>query len=347
LTVDLHGVTKPVLNRLSPTSGEWSFGNRRGIDYTNVETVTPIPVTLSGQVFNDLNGNGVKEPNEPGLPGFLIQLSPNPDGTPTATTATDANGNYRFTNLPPGTYQDVEVQQPQRRLTSPAGGRYQVTVVSGQNVTGRNFGNLDSASKSYVYQVYLDLLGRKVDPLGLANWSSRLDQGWARQQVVAGIQASLEYRQRVVEQTYQQFLRRAADVVGLQTWVAFLGNGGTLRLLQASVLASPEYFARRGGGTNAGFLVALYADVLGRAPVGAAGFAAALQAGVPRIDVATAVLTSLESNTRLVGQLYQQYLRRPADPTGLQTWVGLLSRGGTVEQVIQGIVGSLEYYTRF
>ena len=173
-----------------------------GMGYTLVATLTsPTSLTatsaafdqaptgvVSGTVFDDLNGDGVREPNEPGLQGFVIQLTLVTNGTPASAT-TDADGNYQFTSLPPGTYQAVEVQQAQRRMTAPAGGNYQVPVLSGQTVSMLDFGNLDSASKSYVYQAYLDLLGRPVDPQGLNYWSSRVD-GLAQEQFVADIQAS-------------------------------------------------------------------------------------------------------------------------------------------------------------
>jgi endoglucanase Acf2 len=346
LSLNLQGVTNSTLTQFSSTSGEWNFGNRRGLDYANVAALAPVPVTLSGQVFDDLNGNGVKDPNEPGLPGFVIQLDVGADGTPVATVVTDQNGNYQFVNVLPGGHVVTELQQTQRRLTSPSGGSYQVTVVSGQNIPALNFGNLDSASKSYVYQIYLDLLGRNVDPAGLEFWNGLLNQGISRPQTVASIQGSLEYLSGEVRQTYQDYLQRPADDGGLSFWVTFLGHGN-LRQMQEQFLASTEYFVHRGNGTNDGFLVALYADVLGRTPGGSEAFAAALQAGEPRIFVATAVLTSPESNTRLVEQLYGQYLRRHSDPNGLQAWVAFLSAGGDVEQVIQGLVGSQEYYARF
>ena len=119
--------------------------------------------------------------------------------------------------------------------------------------------------------------------------------------------------------------------------------------MQADFVGSQEYFEKQGGGTNDGFLTALYGNVLGRPvdPQGAAFWGAALQSGESQQAVAAGVLNSLESNTLTVEGLYSQYLRRAADPQGLQTWVGVLSQGGSVEQVIQGIVGSLEYYTTF
>src|SRR6476661_3166528 len=59
--------------------------------------------TISGQVFNDKNGNAVKEPGDTGLQSWTVFLDQNNDGVLNngeIFTTTDANGNYGFT-LPP------------------------------------------------------------------------------------------------------------------------------------------------------------------------------------------------------------------------------------------------------
>jgi hypothetical protein len=303
--------------------------------------------TLSGQVFNDLNGDGVKQPNEPGYPGFLIELDPNPDGTAAAFTATDANGFYQFTNVAPGAHRIVEVPQGQRQLTSPAGGAYQVTVQSGRNVTGLTFGNLDSATKSFVYRLYQDLLGRRVDPRSLARWDRLLNRGWARRRVVAALQATPEYRRQVVARLSQRMFKESLPLAVQQPWLRYLADGSDQRSLEARLLASQRYFMRRGGGTNAGFVAALYADLLGQvaSPRVAARLVAALRRGMPRLKVALIVLNSRAANRLVVQQLYLQYLHRPGTEGELLVWVRALQRGATVEQVIQGILASKSYYT--
>ncbi len=82
------------------------------------------PATLGDSVWEDLNHDGVQDPNEPGVPGVLVTLV-TPTGT--LTTTTDAAGNYTFTNLISGTY---GVQ-----FTPPAG--YTFTV-PGLNPGGTN-----------------------------------------------------------------------------------------------------------------------------------------------------------------------------------------------------------------
>src|SRR5262249_16215147 len=59
--------------------------------------------SLSGQKFDDTNGDGVKNSGEPTLSGWVIALDLPGGGS--ATTTTDTSGGYLFNNLGPGTYQ--------------------------------------------------------------------------------------------------------------------------------------------------------------------------------------------------------------------------------------------------
>ncbi|MEO8621685.1 MAG: SdrD B-like domain-containing protein [bacterium] len=85
------------------------------ITFTNTPVpIEPATVNIGDFVWNDLNANGVQDAGEPGIPGVLLQLS---NG---ATTTTDANGAYAFTDLPAGTY-TVQVGAPAGFAASPTG----------------------------------------------------------------------------------------------------------------------------------------------------------------------------------------------------------------------------------
>jgi YD repeat-containing protein len=205
--------------------------------------------------------------------------------------------------------------------------------------------------QTLVGQMYRDLLQRPVDPGGLSAWSAQLDGGVLRPQVVLGIEASLEYRTLQVQGLYDTLLHRSADPLGLNGWVQFMAGGGTVEQMKAFFISSPEYFQTRSGGTNAGFLAALYHDVLGR-PVDPAGAGWGSLLTLPvnpflvrflRTEVASGVLNSPEAQSDLVKGYYLRFLRRPAEPTGLNGWVGALQAGMPDQQIIAGFIGSAEY----
>ena len=75
----------------------------QGVDFGLVA-----PATIGDRVWNDEDGNGADN-GEPGVPGVTVILK-DASGVEVARTTTDANGNYRFTGLIPGTYTvDIEV----------------------------------------------------------------------------------------------------------------------------------------------------------------------------------------------------------------------------------------------
>ena len=206
----------------------------------------------------------------------------------------------------------------------------------------------NNPNQQLVAQLFRDLLGRRVDPAGLALYAGLLDRGISPEVVVRGLEASPEFRARQVQNAFRTMLGRAADRVGLDVHVRFLEQGGSMDVVNTCVLVSEEYFQTRGGGTNAGWLRAVYRDVLGREidPSGEASFGALLARGASREQVAAAVLTSTEGRQRLVDGLYRQFLRRPADASGLNAFVGLLQRGAREELVIAALLTSAEYRGR-
>lgn len=103
---------------------------------------------IHGMKFNDLNGNGIKDQNEPGLSDWTINLF---DGVATTSAVTmsddpdtedvDETGMYWFTNLPVGTYTVTEVKQ--NGWTQTTSNPQDVSVTSGTNQTGIDFGNFE------------------------------------------------------------------------------------------------------------------------------------------------------------------------------------------------------------
>lgn len=153
-----------------------------------------------------------------------------------------------------------------------------------------------------------------------------------------------EGRTAVVDDLFDAVLRRDADPTSRAFFVERLGRIGRQKVM-ADLLASAEHRATQGGGTDAGWIDALYRDALGR-PADAAGrqyFLQQLQAGRTRGSIASFFTGGAEGRTALVRRLVVELLRRPADPASVQYYAGRLAAGTTVERVISLIAGSREY----
>jgi hypothetical protein len=99
----------------------------------------PLPAPPAGRIegshFDDLNGNGLRDPGEPGLPGITTFLDLNGNGRldpEEPSTVSDASGNFRFSNLPPGTYRVTALLPPGRIFTTPRSGLGLERIVGGR-----------------------------------------------------------------------------------------------------------------------------------------------------------------------------------------------------------------------
>jgi hypothetical protein len=102
--------------------------------------------TLSGQVFNDKNDNGVQDVGETGMAGFKVHLYQSASFNnfkydPVYKTATtDASGNYSFAGLADGTYSVEQVLKNGWKQTSDD--YTSVTVSGGNGQNSLNFGDV-------------------------------------------------------------------------------------------------------------------------------------------------------------------------------------------------------------
>ena len=212
------------------------------------------------------------------------------------------------------------------------------TSFSAPIAIGGNTNNL------FVASAYGLLLNRSPDT-SAAYWVNLLNNGGSAASVVLGIEGSIEYLNDQVVVLYKRYLQRTPDTGGEQAWTNFLVAGGTFEQMAEALVSSQEYYVLQGG-TNQGFLTALYRDVLQRGPsIGElAGWETALDAGVSRASVAIAFLTSQEYRSNLVQSDYVTYLLRTVDSGGLAAWVNALNAGATDQQVLAQIFGSAEGY---
>jgi uncharacterized repeat protein (TIGR01451 family) len=126
---------------IAPANGADASGPASGYKYGETEDyLLSLRYTeLCGIKWNDLNGDGKKDANEPGLAGWTIEIK-DANGNIIGYAVTDAQGKYCVVVPSPGTYTVSEQQQAGWTQTAPpTPGTYTVTVPPGR--TDLNFGN--------------------------------------------------------------------------------------------------------------------------------------------------------------------------------------------------------------
>jgi hypothetical protein len=93
------------------------------------------PASIGDFVWNDLNGNGLQDAGEPGIPNVTVQLLGSDGTTVLGTTTTDGSGNYSFTNLFAGTYTVQFTASAGFTFTTKNAGS-DATIDSNANLTG-------------------------------------------------------------------------------------------------------------------------------------------------------------------------------------------------------------------
>jgi hypothetical protein len=100
--------------------------------------VTALTGEINGYKWNDLDGDGAWDVDEPALEGWTIDLS----GDSVDSTLTDSSGFYKFTDLPAGNYMVSEIVKSSWVQTHPSGtGNHDISLSPGETSTNNNFGN--------------------------------------------------------------------------------------------------------------------------------------------------------------------------------------------------------------
>jgi hypothetical protein len=137
------------------------------------------PGSIAGTVFNDANGNGVKDSGESGVSAITIYNDANNNSVLDSgelKTTTDGSGNYKLSNLAAGSYKIREILQSGSIQTTPANNYgHTITLASGQNVTGADFGAKQSSGNtaSISGTVFNDLNGNGTKDSGEGGLASR------------------------------------------------------------------------------------------------------------------------------------------------------------------------------
>ena len=129
------------------------------------------PASLGDFVWRDLDGDGIQDAGEPGVPGVTVNLldcqgNPVLDGNNNpVTTTTDADGKYLFSNLTPGCYMVEFVAPSGSSFTQANQGGDEATDSDADPATGRS-GPVDLSSG----ENNLDVDAGLVEPASLGDF---------------------------------------------------------------------------------------------------------------------------------------------------------------------------------
>ncbi len=152
-------------------------GSEKVVNFANL---TPEASDVSGTVFNDLDGNGLRGATEPALSGWQIYVDLNEDGSLTAgepVTTSAADGSYTLFAVPRGIQMISQVPDAHWRTNSPAGGTFILDVLNGVMLTGNDFANEERIG-TLSGTLWNDFNGdgvRAVTDVALSGWTVFLD----------------------------------------------------------------------------------------------------------------------------------------------------------------------------
>jgi hypothetical protein len=348
-TLNLISFTSPVMVNLTPQANNFGVAMAGANAIANLANIRTV---IGGNGGSNLQGNN----NDPNAVERLI------GGLGTDIVAAGVGTDALYA----GTLQGVEGTAPKTLVAGPGADTLIVNscsdVISGQikfdlsRFTGNKgtsiqlFPSVLATPAHPTDATGLSRIPLGVDPPAAAPGLSVVPNGNPllphRDAVVFGVLNSTEARADEIGNYYIRFLGRLADTDGMSYWQGRLAGGARQEDVMAGILGSDEYFNRHGG-TNAGYVQGLYADLLGRgAGQSEIDYWVGQINGSSRGSVAYAIMASDEFRTSLIAGWYLRYLGRPVDADGLQTWLTDFAHGATQEQLQASLLLSAEYQQR-
>jgi len=97
----------------------------------------------------------------------------------------------------------------------------------------------DTSGLRAINEIYIQVLGRRVDIGGARAYIQSLNNGWTLDRVRNDIAYSSEAEQ-AINQAYNEVLRRNADASGLETYKRYLASGRSIADVRRELARSPE-----------------------------------------------------------------------------------------------------------
>lgn len=252
----------------TPSDGSYSVtvaarATVTGKDFGNQKAVA----TVSGTVFNDLDGDGTQDSGESGQIGWQIFADADGDGQldrGEVSAISGRDGTYKLT-LTPGDYTILEVARTGWQITTPSEGSYTVTVANGDALTGEDFGNQETAAEPVDngdFQITLGFSGLTASQQAVAEQAA---DRW--EQVIVGDLPDVRYRGQTIDDVSitirTQRMDGVGNVLGESGPEAMRAGRGGLPYLGTVVIDTADIAQMESGGELLTVLTHEIAHVLG------------------------------------------------------------------------------------
>jgi hypothetical protein len=201
---------------------------------------------------------------------------------------------------------------------------------------------------SFVKAAYADVLGRGSSEENNTYWAMALVSGQSREQVAGSFNNSDEYRMMRIVEGYSLALGRSPDPEGASYWLGMM-QSGAIQPDDAyrTFLASQEMYDLQGGGTDEGYINAIYRQILHRDAdaEGIAYWVGFLTRGLSRSAITNSMWFSPETYNVRVDDTYRVMLGRGAGLSEQRYWSGIAATYGHT-RMRSAIMATEEYYAR-
>ncbi len=207
----------------------------------------------------------------------------------------------------------------------------------------------EAATRSFVTAAYTDMPRRTPSRAESGYWTTEIAaKGHCRSRLIGLLAQDAGYLGGLIDDAYQQTLDRLPTAGPRTERLGRLLDGtDTSTDLFVSLLSSGEFLANAGG-TDSGFVTALYARLLGATPsAGDLAYWVGRTGTHGRAVVAREIHGSTDARTRRLNALATRYLRRTFAGTELTYWRTRLGEGSNNDvTVTRDLVNTAEYLTR-
>lgn len=153
---ELRSLMRSTAKDLGDPGRDDYFGYGRIDAFAATQANVPAPqpnAAISGSVWHDVNVNGQWEQSEKSAEGVVSIRLLNSRSEEIASSVPNSAGQWQIANLYPGSYKIVATVLGNTVLTT--AGTYTINLENGQNLTGLNFGTIQSDPSKMAFQVFV------------------------------------------------------------------------------------------------------------------------------------------------------------------------------------------------